>query len=482
MRRAGLLALVALTMPTVLAAAAEGDLALQSLAFHAPAAGGLDLHAAYANDTTRVARFELTAETLEVRVWRGHEVEARLLPDEYLKYRTSTESSSWMLTDVRVTLAAAGPGWLGVRWAPDAEATLPRGSVVAFHDESVVGFGGTPGMDAESPDQPFFRETFRAPHLHVDGVEALALEGDGVLRLSGLDLDVLARENASRLATGTTRDEGPAGRATVAWATLTFTRGTLRVEGLADAQAQALGATLAWTGGATLQGAEGVLQDADRVWRPATPAETLEGTFQGTLLPADGRIHAALAGDVTGGTLVAMARAPAPAGGAALALPWLILGVGLLVGSGATYAVLRRRARLGRPGVEDLLDLALQSAEAGDTERALAWIRRARAAAPASERLALEEAAILEAGGEDEAALRAYRAVAEAGNGEACWLLARGLARRGAHADDVAPWIRRALEREPVLAYEIEEDEALAPHLRRADVRDALDAARGKLG
>lgn len=471
------------TFPTALAAPVQGQLVLDGIRFDEGAVGHLDLHALYSNDTSRVTRFELTARTVELRVWWTEGPEVRLVQVNPA-VAPEVKSDTRILTDARIALAGdANAGWLGVRWVPGADATLDPRSAIEPRASSEV---GTPATmpDTEDDDKAYFMEPLRVPHLLVTGPTGLRIEGNGSVRLSGLDLDIESRENRSRLDTGVFRDDAPVGNKRVVWATLTFMDGAVAVDGLANAQAQALAADLRWSGAARLRGAEGDLHGEGRDWLAAARDETLDGAFQATLAPGERGIRADLAGDLDGGTLVAMTRAPAPAAQAAEALPWLLLGLGVLVGGAATYGVARARAHARHRDAtpEDLLDLALQALEAGDHERALAWVRRARRLAPASERLMLEEAAILDASGDAEGALKAYRAIAEGTrDAEACWHLARGLARAGAHPDDVAPWVAESLARDPILVFEVEEDEALAEVATRPDVKAAVTAARASL-
>ncbi|HWH08157.1 MAG TPA: hypothetical protein VNX21_03090 [Candidatus Thermoplasmatota archaeon] len=483
MRSAGILLLVAaVALPAVAATPVQGELVVGGIRFDAPAAGRLQLHALYANDTSGVARFELVASTVELRVWRSEGVEVGLAPMPVV-VRPTVDEEVHVLTDVRIALTGVDhAGWLGVRWSPDAEAaTLAPGSAVAFRASSDLGLPGT-APDTRDPDKPYFRETLADPHLLVEGATGLSLRGSGQVRLAGLDLDIDARENRTRLHTGTERPDGPAGSNVAVWANLNFMDGTVHVEGLGGAQAQAIDATLAWSGPARLRDVEGGLHDGDRAWLPQAPDALISGDFEARLAPVPDGVRVDLTGDLAGGTLAAMTRAPAPADALVDVLPWALVGLGIAAGGGLTYVALRGRAASRTPTPEDLLDLALQAAEADDPERALGWIRRARKEAPDNERLALEEATMLESAGHDDAAVSAYRALAERStNGEACWLLARALARRGAHPDDVAPWLVQALQRDPHLAFEVEDDELLAPHVRKPAVRAAIADARGRL-
>lgn len=369
---------------------------------------------------------------------------------------TGRDVATFTLTDVTLSLLPGeSAGWMGGVLPGTCAAGAARAGIEA---ETQGGVGNVFRTGHDDPAQMQFSETWSDPRVTWSNAHTLACEGALYLKVAGPDVAILAMENDTRWATGIRPDPSDPVTEVREWLVLEAPTASL-----STASPMALATRAA---------------EVEGVGTARWSAETREGALHFTVAPLeDATLRVEMLEPQASGTLGA-AIAPAPATrGLAPVLGGILVGATLVGG----FALWRRNGR--DVDADTAAALAHAEAEAGRFEAALEWSARARAKAPTTRRLALDEAGYLAALGRiDEALARCADAAASSDKGDPHLAAGRILASSGAPAPVVAVRLVEALARSPELALEVDADEVLADARHERDVRDALARARRELG
>ncbi|HWH09166.1 MAG TPA: hypothetical protein VNX21_08200 [Candidatus Thermoplasmatota archaeon] len=395
-----------------------------------------------------------------------------------------------VLQDVEVTLAhGSHEGWLGIYPAEGARLQMDFEPGATWTASAPQRYGNAEGTHA--PPSPGVNEY----KLHVGSIHITALgsgrfiyQGPGMLKAHGIDVHVKAANASFDVSTGAARtpDGEPVHTFENTWIFLEFNESTIVLDTSEEAEAALGPGEVGWVGEAWMEPAAGSLQADGKTVALGQGPVKVAGDAYGRLVPVAGpsgpQLSLSLVTPPAGEHSFIGSLRAAPAG--SLPLPLLIL-VAVAAGAGGVAAwTLRRRAR-GELDPEEMLTLAHLAGEGGRHDEALGWIRRARALAPESGALALEEAFHLGELGLVDEALAAYR--------EAARLLRDGQAELDAallglgsgvlsetEAEDL---LVTAMERSPALVLELEDHPALGAALRLSPrLAAAMRAAHRRLG
>ncbi len=462
-----------LALPGAWAAPAQGVLHLAGPAtFQAPSVHSGGALTAYCGSTGGVGSFILRASRVHVDAYEADYVDAQTPVADHVNYRTGLQHASYDLTDVTATLSGdPAPGWLGVDLFEGGSllANATAGASLAQED-GILGNGPT----GDNPEAPAYAHRVDGG-LVLGSVASWEYAGKGSVKVSGLSLDLRARENETVLATGWSRGEGPVATLAQRWALLAFPAGSLSLASALPCSVALRSDAARWTGEAVLTGASGVLDVGGRSYEAQGGPATVAGALHADATPAGQGMDLRLEGDVQT-TSLASANVPTSATGLVV-WPWIALAALAVTGGGA-LALLRPRKREGLAlGAEELAALAEIAAESDQFDDALAWNARARDASRTSARLWLDEGYYLERLGRTDEAFAAYRTAAELGApGDARLCEARLLLKLGSHSDAESSLIE-ALRASPASVLEAESPD-FAPLARRPRVRAAMDEAR----
>lgn len=422
-------------------------------------------------------RLSVTAEQAQVKLFQRTSVDAAVANPGLAPRETS-----YALTNVTfILLPGSFEGWLGL--AP-TDATLTRSAAGSVEGRATGAQRLGNGVESVDPEDRGFFLPIDEPHLVLRAAGRLVVEGAFALKFQGPDFDVHAAENASTISTWARLGPGGVGAREDRWAYVSFERATLELEHERPLDVHVPAAEAAWDGRLRAKVVEGSLQTSDGTFLATGEPAVLDGAFLASITPLPGAAATSrmlLSGELASTTLAAAATATPGSRGTASTALWGVglLAVGVVVGVlGQRH--LRRAGRLPAYGVEDFARLATQAAEAEDYPSALEWIRKARALAPTSVRLALDEGFYLEQTGEVSPALEAYADAAMRGSDGEGEFLAGMLEWRLGEKEAAAGWFSGALAKTPSLVMELEEmapDALLHPHAREAvrRAREALD-------
>lgn len=402
-------------------------------------------------ESLSVRSFWLAAAEVEIFEGRQHTFDLPGAPE--MRYPSDFHHShaTYTLHDVRMNLTGVStPGYFGVHPGEGVTASVtPSLPTVVQASERTEYARGQPSTDLLPEDpraQNRYTRIVEGPHLTLRSNGVLRYEGPARIHLSGIHLEVLARENVSTLRTGESRySEGVVVHKETRWLVLDAPH--VVFEMAADSPLQ-VGLSEARTDDLVIT-PDGVVMLPRRV-SPQSAAPVQAGP---------------------GATL--------------LAVP-LVLGAAVLVAGGALYA----RARGRRPASavndpteawdpEDCMRRAALHLEGGRDERALEWTQRARALAPTSSLACAIEALLLERLGRLDEALAGYAQASELSpeEGEHDLCAARLAARAGRPDEEVDRYLERALGRTPSLVEELEQTPELADHLDCPPVAAAMQRA-----
>jgi hypothetical protein len=374
-----------------------------------------------------------------VRIDVYSETQATTLSVQTVVSKTSRHFDA---TDARVLLS--GYGW----WGLDRPAWFD-GSTQAVEFLPATVMGDDSPADHEDENSTHFGLLVRGPLTAGEAQGSLA--GALHVKLFGPTVRVESAQGDQEIQTGSVQQTALVENLT--WVVVTAEDATLTL-GPAGARVATSNATLAWDGKAWLRGASGHLLAGGH-------DQTLAGDVAltcrctGTLAP--GADELVLHGDVRATSMRAPLARDSPDPGAPLTMT-LILVAGVAVGAWLYRVWQRREVPVDAEECSRLADAAM---EAGRAEDAVRWIRRARLLAPASARLAMDEAHAHAARGDHASALRALDQAARlAHDGEPDFQAAALLLARG-EEKEAERRMRLALARSPDLARELHADPAL---------------------
>lgn len=329
----------------------------------------------------------------------------------------------------------------------------------------------------EEPDR-FARHydvSVQEPHMDWSAPGTLRYEGDGAIKVFGVDLIVESAELAGTFRTGIERESDFALReGAFRWALIEFTNGTMEATSATPWRLDATQVDVRGEGHMTMLK---VRHDAGA--SPSAPharraTDRLEGQLDATLT-----VQRAAAGlftrvDVRQGTLASAAEAAPPSaqstravapGPAAWPLPLLGLAL-VLAGGGAAgaYAALRRREPHMPFSPEDCREAGAAAASEEDWALAAEWFERGAKLAPTSARMHADLAFALSQIGDHDGALRHYATASRhSQDGEADFNGALAAIAAGRPPEEVETWLARALRRSPEYVLHIEDDEEFDP-------------------
>lgn len=305
--------------------------------------------------------------------------------------------------------------------------------------------------------------------------------------IDGLDLHVKGAGFDQILPTGQVHDDGD-----VEWRSVSFevSAGSFHLLSRRSVEVRLQTASVAWDGNASFRTDGGFLRTSDAYHATGAGFVWIAGGFSGSVVMrgAAGNKSFWMTGALDATSLrpdplphEAAALAAEPDAGVSPLVPAVGLVIVGVAAAGVHGAWLARRRRRPPFSAEDCRAFATTAAESGRWGQAIDWTRRARAQAPTSTQLALDEAAYLAKAGQVEAAvsiLEDVASVTDAGEAEfnaACLLLEE--------SPDVGQALKlamRALEKSPGWAIEMRRD----PWTRLAgetDFEAALRRARRSL-
>ena len=449
----------------------------------------LSPQAVYVNGTSDVSEITLLAPRVVLDV-AMHEAPQVGIADVSVAGTSKGGSRRYELHDVVLTLAAPGPGYVGIYPAAGARAGLVAEGGLTLIPQPALQVGGVVNQPDEAiAGQSGYGRTLAGPILDVRTHGLLTYEGPGVLKLNGPRVTIEALENTSTFDTGTLlRGEPPLRVINETWVVLTFDQGlvTLRHPRM---QVAADEAGVAWTGTAFVDAMRGELQTSDGTYAAAGEGATLDGDFAGDVAAqrspggqaiASAQLEGALAS--TSLSPVSRTAAPAPAR-KALDLGVLVV-ASVVVGVSGALLYGRHRLRQAAPDLtveqcRDLADAAMENLRFSD---ALEWLEKAQVLAPSSARLWMDKGYCHASLGDVPEALAAYaRASALSTDGEAD-LLAAGLLLRAGEPDldEAERHVERALERSPAMALEVHLDSVFDPLRDRPRFARTLRRALGE--
>lgn len=476
-----LLAILAVAMPTAWASFVEGDVRGSApVQTDGEGDGSGRASAVFVANTAALAQVRIQSPHVHVSRFDARYVDVGS-GGSALGIRYGVTRDDFELHDVTISLTDPGGGWLGGEFAESAATFVAPGSRTWSMD-----MGASIG-DGDGPDNrnsPYFSRNIQGVSFGGT-VASIALEGMGEIKWMGPTFEVVARENRSTWRSGTVEAGTAAGLREQVWYVLDFA--AAQVEIASDDPIELRSRDLALEGLTALgftyrDGALDVRWSADSVIGEPGQRALLRGSLAVGFDVDDADptgFVARLSGDVATSTL-----APAsPIRGAGLRVSgWLAVVAAVAVGTSVgVWAASRRREDLG---VEEWVALAEIAADEGRYRDALLLVRRARAKAPTSTRLATTEAHLLALAGDTTAALAALVALSATDpSGEADLEAARLLvAWDPPRESDAGGHLARALELSPALLLELDGDPALLGLARDPKVANAIRQARREVG
>lgn len=445
-------------------------------------------HAIYLNGTTDLVELTLVASRVVVDL-AMHEAPQVGVGDVLVAGTSNGGVRRFELHDVEVRLTSTGPGYAGVYPRAGATAGLLAEGGLTLLPQAALQVGGVVNQDeAAAVGQSGYGRTLAGPVLDVRTDGLLTYAGPGVLKLNGPDVLITARENTTRVDTGTRlHGDAPLRRINETWVLLTFDQATLTARH-PRMQVAAEEADVSWDGTAYVADMRGELRTGEGAYAATGEAATLDGAFEGRVRAQRGPAGQAVAAAQLEGTLASTSLAPASR--ATSPAPLLrVFDVSILVAasvavgvSGALlYGRRRRRAAEADLSVDqyrDLADAAMENLRFAD---ALEWLEKAQATAPSSARLWMDKGYCHASLGDVPAALAAYARASQLSTDGEADLLAAGLLLRAGDGDlDAAErHVERALERSPAMALEVHLDNAFDPLRERPRFRRVLRRALG---
>jgi len=471
-------ALVLLSAPSVAATATTGEFGIAGPAtFEGPATLGGPLLAAYGRPEPQALLLQAARATLSVSVYEATYVDAGAGTS------TTPEKRTLAFEVAHVTLVGAREGYLAILPKDGTRGTL-TGDALRFEAKDRTTFGAAVVGQPADERTRIFSHTVSTPHLLANDFEA-SIGPRFALKLYGPTLIVETPEGREEFATGRFPDPMLPRAATGRDVWLVAEVAAEASIGRGADLALALGPShVRWSDAVDFLAAHGQLQ-ADGLHPLERPGRVrLEGDFEGRVEPAPpSAATLTFAGDLrravypTGVVATGQTGPIVPPAGDLL-LPGLgVLALGA-VGALAVRALRGRRVRSARADAarmtpEDCLAEHARAVEAEDWSAALAWTRRARRLAPASARLAHDEAFALEQLDRLDAAFETYAEAAAMGtDGFADFGAARCAARLGRPRDEIVTWLARALEADPGLSIDVLADPDLAPLARDPRLAD----------
>lgn len=411
--------------------------------------------------------------------------------------QSSNQTSSWFLHNARMELVGREQdGILGV--FPDEgaklEATLPPGADLTaappgkYGDAVSLGgpwaaLTGKEPAPSRSPTSAHYELDVDDAHVRVTSPTSALYQGPGAMKIFGLDLRVASDEGTMTFATGATRTETVPEDEVEEWVYLEFSDARIWVDSSNPLDVALEAADVAWSGTVRIQPIEGELALDNGPFRITGAPVEVVGDVAAHAEPIKPEHFLLVLGDAPVAPSTVTSKALIP--GTPLS-PWsaaLLLAIALGAGGATTWFV-RRRAQ-GAMDADELLTLAHLAGEGGRHDEALGWIRRARAIAPESGALALEEAFHLGELGLVDEALAMYReAAGRLGDGQAEFDAALlGLASGALSPVEVEALLVTALDRNPALLLELEEHPVMRGHVVvGVELGAAMRAARRRLG
>lgn len=475
-RHPGVFLLLILSLPAATASPIEAEIATsRTMAVHPPVAINADLAAGFVNDATTWQAARLQCTRLVVDHW-----EVTTLRTGTLEIPIRQSSPKYTLNDAKVQFTESeASGWIGIYPTPAvATLTSSAGAAIDVAAEATIGNAPATPESAPSPSVPSFAWRQTEPVLHTRLEGTLAMRGTFVLKLSGILVDIQARENATQIDTRPPPPASPAQNER-RWLTLECA-GELQTtpRAVTEILTMRLRATATRL---SLDEASGSTQIGGILTQLNGEPFDAEGELQVDIVPTDIQGQAAAVLQVKGDARTSTAQIPARVT-TRDALPWIIgLVLGLAAGGTGTLLYLKR----GRPATEPLTleqctDLYLQASEAEDHALALEWNTRAIAIAGEHPRLLTDRAFFLSRLGDVDEALRTYQRASElSSEGEADLLRAQLLAEIG-QRDEAAEALAHALDKDPLILLEIE-DAPWAQNIASPAVEAALRRARRRV-
>lgn len=457
--------------------------------------------------------FELKAERLTVLLYMANRTEVAGPP---LVGNASTQVSrtdaTYTLHDVTVTLD--GPtrsGFMGlVRYgaASFLDFTTGPAPLVEINDTTTYGHGVSSsqlastlgaGPQDHSRYSPIFLHQVDGPHVSAKSPGDVVYQGDAEIKLLGVPLSFVARENTTYIETGDYADAQSTARVRfIRWVVLLAENATVTATSSSPWVVTAPEFDVDWVGAASFRSAGGELHVGGETLEFA-PGEyaRLEGALSARLSPTregDDLIGLLeVTGDLRRSDVGATSYVASPRTGPSSGLFVLLVGVAIAAGSGAYYWHHRTSRSRRKPGIppvtpsvaaEYYVGLAEESIQAEDHAKALHWIQLAREAVPGSADVVTTMAFILGELGQHEEALEAYAEASrlDPSDGEADVNAARLALRCGKPLEVVEELVVRALERSPEFVLDVEEDVEFQALAMRPLFRDALERAWWRWG
>ena len=381
--------------------------------------------------------------------------------------------SAYTLTDVTITLTRAS-GWIGgVADGDDARLAFSAPAASSLSPKGAATIGNWEGTDADADRLPAFAHAV-GHHLLAEAPARGNLSGAMEWKIYGATVLLEAAENTTTWDTGSTST----GVTTEdLWLVVRLEAAHGEIDVAAPCQAALPDARVDASGPWQLQLATGSLMLADEPRPVRAEPLVLDGHVRATLSmlpgaePPQARIvmsgtmdHASLSG-------VRLDAPPAPLAW----VPWLAAAT--LVAIVGLAAVAPRWRPEPRLTVEQCTDLADAAAEAGHYESALLWTQRARAQAPDSGRLRMDEAWFLwQLGRIDEALVAADAAVVVARDGQVTFMAAL-LAAKSGERQRARAHLVVALRQTPCVALDAVHEAAFAELRADPAVASAMERA-----
>lgn len=480
---------LALLLPTSVAEAVSGSLSIESARLPPGAGTTLRPDAALLRETDQVDTFAVASPRLRVTY---HEMQFVSPPvPNAPAVQTGASSRSFFLTSATVAKTSDGDHDGHVGFYPESPATL----VLTGVEETI----GRPSVlttiegDGDwTPDTAglwWYSQRVEGPHVHYAGAGALHYRGPGAFKVYGLDVAIRGSGNATpeTFRTGLFQDDTAHYRQ--AWLILEADDATLDAAGTAPVEmASKTAGRLRWEGAAIVAGARGDLEAGGEAYAARGEQASLSGELTADLVPAGRSATLRLEGELDRTSLSAATTVRSPAGPAPSEIGSGLVGLGLgaVVAGGIAWGWSRRiRHATEAARLDHCMEMADQATLLGMHRTAADWLREARRYAPANAGLALDEAAALEALGEDEAALVAYaEAHTLSRSGAAALARARLLARLDRPLAEIREWAGFAIARSPDMVADLRSEPFARlqadPRWRRAvAAAEREDARRG---
>lgn len=467
-------ALLVLLLPS--ASAASGTLALEAegeLRLTSVTEIGLQVAAGFTSAGDSLATMRLDCPDLKLTTY-----ELRTLSTGQLDVTSGNSHQPYRRTHATLEISQAlADGWMGLYPAePAPSLTLTEVDHLTLHPASRSVLGNAPSTPeaAPRPERASFATAVGAPHFVFNHSGGALFEGVLRLKLSGVVLDVRSDEGVESFDLRSSPPSPPAAPERVRrWAYLECAEGRLSLGAGDDLQVAATAAVIEGARALSTYAQEATLELVGSEGSALDQAITIEGDLSGELAPALRSGAVVTSGRLSGEVTAASIAIPVASPVASVLSMWpLALAVGAVLGGGAaTYALWKRGGT--RLSVDQLVDLANQSAELGHYGAALEWLDQALARVPNHPRILADRAFFLSQLGDTAGAIAGYEAAAAASqDGEAHLMLARLLVELG-DPDAAADAVCSALGRSPQMVFEVLDDPTLdrlagAPPVARA--------------